>query len=317
STSPSSVPISILNNGNLPTSYRVVWNTPPGWTVELITPQPQSSGYVTPPVQPGNTLEYLLSIQPPTQLTYTTIVVEVNSTSDPGALDSVLLELSGAVTGANVFRGPRSPVGDVNTLPGTSNLPVLQVGVQANPVGFPIKIQEVTIRFQGSGNFSRDIARVKIWADNNNDGLPDGVSPLAISSVSSSDPKATLRFSTPPTIFPQSPAYFIVTLDFASFISRNRQIPLLYLAIALLSALTGLHFRRSTGIFLLLVLFISVFLTCKGGAGPTPEQITWSYQVILSNASDIVAVDAQTGAPALVDFQGGAPIQGAVARIRK
>ncbi|MHA2610610.1 MAG: DUF2341 domain-containing protein [bacterium JZ-2024 1] len=317
SISPSSFPISILNNGNLPSSYRIVWNTPPGWTVVLITPQPQPSGFVTPPVAPGSRLDYLLSIQPPPLVTHTRIVVTVNSTSDPGALDSVLLELSGAVTGANVFRGPRSPIGDVNTLPGTTNLPVLQVGIQANPMGFDIKIQEMTVRFQGSGNFSRDIAKVKIWADSDNNGIPDGVSPLAISTVSPTEPKATLRFSSPPTISTQSPSYFIITLDFASFITRNRYMPLPYLAVLLLFAVTSLRFRRGAGIFLLLVLFISVFLTCRGAA-PTPEQITWSYQVMLSNASDIVAVDAQTGTLALVDFQdGGAPIQGAIARIRK
>ncbi len=313
--SASSFPLNLFNNGNLPTSYLIRWNTPPGWNVSLRTPQPQGSPYVTPSVQPGVSIPYLLSVEPPLTFSYSTIILEAVSTDDLSALDSVRLELSPGETGVRASRGSASPVGELYTQPGTVNLSILQTRLDAIPSGFPVQVSDMTLRFSGSGNFVRDITAVKIWQDLNQDGIPDGTRPLATSSVTSSG-RADFSFSPSLTLSPGSPVFLVTTLDFAPVIARGQFPVFLLLGSLLIFGLVGFRWKRALGIWLLIAIVSLGLFTCKAGAPVTPDIATWSYQASLQNTTDLTAQDAQTSAPALVVIE-GAPIQSALVRIRK
>jgi uncharacterized repeat protein (TIGR01451 family) len=218
---------------------------------------------------------------------------------------TLIVSIVGNVPPVTVSFGSSNP-GAKTVLKGSSKVAALQVLVTP-PVGSSVTdyaLAGLTLQASGTGNDASDITAVKLFPDNNGNGLIDaGEDTLQFSSGVFTTDDGTLNLSFAPTGILAGRNY-LIALDFSSVIAMNQ----FGISLGSVLMLAGIGFsrRRKFGLGLLALGLMVTLVSCPGGS-TTPE--TRTYKLTLT------AINIQkAGSSAAVS---GLPLSGAVLSVEK
>jgi uncharacterized repeat protein (TIGR01451 family) len=239
---------------------------------------------------------------------YTNTASVSSSITDPvpgNNISSLSFTIVGDAPPVKVSLGSSNPVAKT-VLKGSSKVAALQVLV-APPAGSTVTdyaLAGLTLHASGTGNDASDITAVKLFPDNNGNGLVDtGEDTLQISSGVFSTNDGTLNLSFAPTGILAGRNY-LIALDFNSVIARNQ----FGISLGSVFMLAGIGFsrRRKLSLGLLGLGLMVMLVSCPGGTS-LPE--TRTYKLTLT------AINIQkAGSSATVS---GLPLSSAVLSVEK
>ncbi len=218
---------------------------------------------------------------------------------------SLVFTIVGDAPPVKISLGSNNPAAKT-VLKGASNVAALQVLVTP-PAGSSVTdyaLAGITLQASGTGNDVGDITAVKLFPDNNGNGLVDaGEDTLQISSGAFTTDDGTLNLSFAPTGILAGRNY-LIALDFNSVIAMNQ----FGISLGGVLMLAGIGFsrRRKFGLGLLALGLMVTLVSCPGGS-TTPE--TRTYKLSL-NAINI----QKAGSSATVT---GLPLSGATLTVEK
>lgn len=314
--------VAVTNTGNVPDSYQMLWITPPGFTVLLNDgTADRSSGYVTAPIIPGARLNFAFKVTLPVNASRQGVVLDIVSTAASGvSFDSLQAVVDpspgGAATQMTVSKGANSPV-NVTASQGQLGVRLLQLQAAADPLGNDVRIHSFQLHAGGNGNALNSITAVKLWDDANGDGIPDGPNYVAIGSFTTIGGSVLLTPGSPLIVTKGTTHNYMVTLDFATKVSkaplspggRAGRWPAPAFGFLALLGLTLAGFRRKAmGLVLLAILGLGLLMAgCNTGGGPLPATYNnYTYSASIG-PGDVAATDAatQTAAAVLFNPSGG------------
>jgi Domain of unknown function DUF11 len=201
--------------------------------------------------------------------------------------------------------GSSNPIAKT-VLKGSSNVAALQVLVTP-PVGSSVTdfaLAGLTLQVSGTGNDASDITAVKLFPDNNGNGLVDaGEDALQISSGAFTANDGTLNLSFAPTGILAGRNY-LVALDFSSSLAMNQ----FGISLGGVFLLAGIGFSRRRRFALgFLGLGLTVMLVSCPGDTPAPEIRTYKLSLIAINVQ-------KAGSSSIVS---GVPLSGAILSVEK
>jgi uncharacterized repeat protein (TIGR01451 family) len=240
--------------------------------------------------------------------TYTNTASVSSGITDPvtgNNTSSLTFTIVGDAPPVTVSLGSSDP-GAKTVLKGSVNVAALQVLVTP-PAGSSVTdyaLAGMTLDASGTGNDASDITAVKLFPDNNGNGLVDaGEDTLQISSGTFTTNDGTLNLSFAPTGILAGRNY-LIALDFNSVIAMN-QFGMTFGSAFLLAGI-GFSRRRKFALDLLALGLMVTLIGCPGGS-TAPE--TRSYKLSLT------AIKVQkAGSSATVS---GLPLSGAVLSVKK
>jgi uncharacterized repeat protein (TIGR01451 family) len=257
----------------------------------------------------GSSVTVTLSAIPALALdSYTNTASVSSGITDPvpgNNSSSLTFTIVGDAPPVKISLGSSNP-GAKTVLKGSSNVAALQVLVTP-PAGSSLTdyaLAGLTLQASGTGNDASDITAVKLFPDNNGNGLVDaGEEILQISSgiFAAKDGTLTLSFASTGILNGRN---YLIALDFSSTIAMNQ----FEISLGGLLMLAGIGFSRRRKIALgLLGLGLTMMLVSCPGDTPPPE--TRTYKLTLT------AVNIQkAGSSATVS---GLPLSGAILSIEK
>jgi uncharacterized repeat protein (TIGR01451 family) len=239
---------------------------------------------------------------------YTNTASVSSSITDPvtgNNTSSLAFTIVGDIPPVTVSLGSSNP-GAKTVLKGSSKVAALQVLITP-PAGSSVTdyaLAGLTLQASGTGEDSSDITAVKLYPDNNGNGLVDaGEEVLQISSGAFTTNDGTLNLSFAPTGILNGRNY-LIALDFSSTIAMNQFG--ISLSSALMLAGIGFSRRRKFALGLLGLGLALTLVACPGGS-TAPETRTYKLTLTASNiqkAGSSVAVS-------------GLPLSGAVLSVEK
>jgi uncharacterized repeat protein (TIGR01451 family) len=247
----------------------------------------------------GSSATVTLSAIPALALsTYTNTTSVSSSITDPvpgNNTSSLAFTILGDIPPVKVSLGLSNP-GAKTVLIGSSKVAALQVLVMP-PAGSSVTdyaLAGLTLQVSGSGNDSSDITAVKLFPDNNGNGLVDAAEDtLQISSGAFTANDGTLNLSFAPTGILAGRNY-LVTLDFSSSIAMNQFG--ISLGSAFLLAGIGFSRRRKFGLGLLALGLMVMLVSCPGDT-PAPETRTYKLSLTAINVQKAGSSTTVTGVP--------------------
>jgi uncharacterized repeat protein (TIGR01451 family) len=257
----------------------------------------------------GSSATLTLSTIPALALsTYTNTASVSSSITDPissNNTSSLVFTIVGDVPPVNVSLGSSNP-GAKTVLKGSSNVAALQVLV-VPPAGSSVTdyaLAGLTLHALGTGNDASDLTAVKLFPDNNGNGLVDaGEQALQISSGTFSANDGTLNLSFAPTGI-LAGRHYLIALDFSSNLAMNQY----GISLGSVLMLAGIGFSRRRK-FALGLLGLGLALTLVACPGDTSAPEIRTYKL------NLTAISIQkTGSSATVS---GLPLSGAILSVEK
>lgn len=181
---------------------------------------------------------------------------------------------------ATVSIGTRTPV-DATVVRGSTDVPALQFTVRP-PAGIATgyTLTGIAVSVSGSGQDALDLTAVRLFADDNGNGVVDPgekAVPLASGRFDADD--GTLRLALAPTDV-QAGRSFIVALDVNTTLAASPAPAALAGLAAYLTA--GWRRRRSAAAVAAAAVLV---VACGGGSTPSPPPLTRSYRIVLLEAN--------------------------------
>jgi uncharacterized repeat protein (TIGR01451 family) len=257
----------------------------------------------------GSSATVTLSAIPALALsTYSNTASVSSSITDPvtgNNTSSLTFTMTGDIPPVTVSLGSSNPAAKT-VLKGSSKVAALQVLV-VPPAGSSVidyALASLTLKASGTGNDASDITAVKLFPDNNGNGLVDaGEDTLQVSSGAFAANDGTLQLSFAPTGILNGRNY-LIALDFSSSIAMNQ----FGISLGSVFMLAGIGFsrRRKFGLGLLALGLMMTLVSCPGDT-PAPETRTYKLSLTAINLQ-------KAGSSATVS---GLPLSSAVLTVEK